>query len=892
VPLARPVTDSSVTGHIHERKAMARLGTTVGVILGFCASAALPWLLRAASQATTVHYAIDLRRADGAIGIVVDVESVPAGTGVSAVLADKLFGLESIVATRRDTGEAVPLVHTERWAKTGKTESLFSYYTLPVVDSGLRLSYTVRPRLRQVGFPCGEQRHVALRAADYCYLTGPSCLLLPNRLAKASISINTPPDWNLLSTFPATVSGATAHDAVWRWGLAAGPFRQATYLCVEIATHASVPDSVTDTVQRLLTEIQCVLGAPTRALGIALVPRSSDWMRLEQSTMHDMIVSDVERSDVGSIKQLVRQLVMHWYGAGEPKSSWSLHGVAELLARTIPATLDLDNTSPIPSLEFTWMRDRDRAAQVDLAGPFTYWHGLKSELVIHEINTVVAAAGGTLAEILRGWDGVQPIRVDRSNRAAAAVNTILERASSPSPFFASFEDRWAAGTVPKSSASARSTPSSGKPVREVRILVSANTEGYLENCGCKVNQSGGLARRVAAIKAAQREGTVTVVDLGNFLPVRAKSPVLDPFVKAELPLHLEAMRNVGYAAVCIGTNEVVGDPDSISLLRSCSGVPFLDAGLLHKGQSLGAPHVVALQGDIRLGIVGLTEKLNYGPLRESHEKNAGEARFPSGAAHVAKLLPGLREQVDLVVVVGRFSVPTEMELRGLGVDVSINAEGGYEIWRDPCYMQDATLVVHEDASSYGLTDLRIEIDEARRPIGGRVTRIDLPQDMAGDTDVLERINQHYASLTPTSADVAQLRPLFGWDEWAQKEYVGEAACKNCHPGEHKQWLMTPHSTAMATLRSRGRDRNPSCVQCHVLGLGRDDGYRIGGGGNELAGVQCESCHGAGGSHVAAPSKANIRKSPSGQVCRECHDDKHSDGFEQRWEAAWKAVSHR
>lgn len=68
------------------------------------------------------------------------------------------------------------------------------------------------------------------------------------------------------------------------------------------------------------------------------------------------------------------------------------------------------------------------------------------------------------------------------------------------------------------------------------------------------------------------------------------------------------------------------------------------------------------------------------------------------------------------------------------------------------------------------------------------------------------------------------------------DYVGAERCGTCHQAEYKQWKRSGHATALARL-SRVQREDATCRTCHTMAPASDD--------PNLAGVQCESCHGAG-----------------------------------------------
>jgi hypothetical protein len=67
-----------------------------------------------------------------------------------------------------------------------------------------------------------------------------------------------------------------------------------------------------------------------------------------------------------------------------------------------------------------------------------------------------------------------------------------------------------------------------------------------------------------------------------------------------------------------------------------------------------------------------------------------------------------------------------------------------------------------------------------------------------------------------------------------------------------------------------------CVECHVTGFGKWGGFDGASKSPDLAGVQCEECHGPGSSH---PATANIRGGEAARaVCRKCHTRSRSPDF--------------
>lgn len=118
-------------------------------------------------------------------------------------------------------------------------------------------------------------------------------------------------------------------------------------------------------------------------------------------------------------------------------------------------------------------------------------------------------------------------------------------------------------------------------------------------------------------------------------------------------------------------------------------------------------------------------------------------------------------------------------------------------------------------------------------------------------------------------------------------FLGARRCKACHPSEYAHWRTTPHARAFGRL-GPGQQRDPRCTTCHATSV-EDD----------LTGVQCESCHGAGRHYwpeyvmkdVELARAVGLENPREEAVCRRCHtpDTPALEPFEL--EAALRAVQH-
>lgn len=122
--------------------------------------------------------------------------------------------------------------------------------------------------------------------------------------------------------------------------------------------------------------------------------------------------------------------------------------------------------------------------------------------------------------------------------------------------------------------------------------------------------------------------------------------------------------------------------------------------------------------------------------------------------------------------------------------------------------------------------------------------------------------------------------ISGGAVFAADEYLGSEVCKSCHFKQYKTASKTKHAFAFDELKGEER-KDPKCVKCHTTGFGRPGGFKDIESTPDLAGVQCEVCHGAGSAHservkAAKAAGGEITEDPgvrmaSGNVCIGCHN---------------------
>lgn len=110
-------------------------------------------------------------------------------------------------------------------------------------------------------------------------------------------------------------------------------------------------------------------------------------------------------------------------------------------------------------------------------------------------------------------------------------------------------------------------------------------------------------------------------------------------------------------------------------------------------------------------------------------------------------------------------------------------------------------------------------------------------------------------------------------------YSGSDKCIQCHGDEGRSWGATAHAKAYQTLVDKEQQYNSACLSCHMTGHSPDDRVQAIAFPTLLRNVGCETCHGPGRKHVAAPEKWKLLVKPPPSLCLQCHVEEHDDGFD-------------
>ncbi|MGE5194972.1 MAG: multiheme c-type cytochrome [Deltaproteobacteria bacterium] len=468
----------------------------------------------------------------------------------------------------------------------------------------------------------------------------------------------------------------------------------------------------------------------------------------------------------------------------------------------------------------------------------------------------------------------------------------------------------------------------------VAIVFSGEQHGYIEPCGCSVNQLGGLSRRADLIEQMRdKDWTVTALDVGGLVnnPSRQQG-------KFKCDMVLKCLTDMRYAAVAMGTEELQLSFDFISFHKP-DELPFLAANIVlfddpnFTGGPL--PRKVIAVGGLKIGVTAV-----FGPELEDTVRPGGQG---AGDFEFKVLDPveSLRKQVaaletekpDLLVLLShcRKKETEKIAAEFPQFDIVVTAGGIEDPDPRPTFLGKKTLLVApgQKGKHVPVVGYFPAAGKERERLKYEVVDLDEKR-FRNPPNILEHMRYYQVELLqkcnlvatePPIDDPRNVDPLTGLPVDAEKNpFVGAKVCGECHKSAYEVWLTTRHAQATEDLKTGGprgtkewvnRMFDPECIACHVTGwdpkrvVRYKTGYEDEKTTPQLTGQSCENCHGPGGRHtelerawakdhqttdeVTAWRKFHrLNKKTAFDLCVKCHDgdnDPHfgSDSFDKYWD---------
>ncbi len=245
------------------------------------------------------------------------------------------------------------------------------------------------------------------------------------------------------------------------------------------------------------------------------------------------------------------------------------------------------------------------------------------------------------------------------------------------------------------------------------LMYTGDVIGYLEDCGCKKNPAGGLARRAWVIKRIKSRFPgvpMLLLDSGNFSD--------NPTPEGDRQTHtlLQAMAELGYEIVNVGERDIRLGYDEFRERTKDTPFHFISANIVKKGTGdpIFEPHAVielggaGSQPKVKVGVIGVAR---YNPIF----LKAGPAGSNMVIAHhvdsVRTQLQALKSKnVDVVVLLAALHLHDAKEIAEQvpGIDYIFGAYGGMSSEEDVA----ATTVLYCGNRGQRIAEARIHLPAA------------------------------------------------------------------------------------------------------------------------------------------------------------------------------------
>jgi hypothetical protein len=408
------------------------------------------------------------------------------------------------------------------------------------------------------------------------------------------------------------------------------------------------------------------------------------------------------------------------------------------------------------------------------------------------------------------------------------------------------------------------------PTPAAAFVLSGEMHGYVEPCGCSLNQLGGLSRRADLFRQIKDRGwPVTALDTGGLVANAGRRQA-----KVKLRMAFDALRELHYAGIAMGVEEAQTGIDLL-LFDEKDRPPLLSCNLVIGGGDIGThiPKTMATVGKLK---VGVTAVLGDTLAAKVASQNAGEIQVQRAVESLEKVVAELEaEKPDLLVLLSHAKLAESKKLaeKFPQFQLIVSAGGPEDPDPQPQYVGE-TLVVAPGQKGKHVAVVGYYPDEAGKKF--RYESVALDGERFQETPSMREHMRRYQEALAVQ-ELVSSEPRFDDPRNTTRmiednPFVGSKVCGECHTKAYKKWLSTGHAKATQSIKTGrkgeeakfiSRINDPECVACHVTGweTGRENqegpkdyyGFKSGFVSEQatlhLTGQGCENCHGPGGRHT-------------------------------------------
>lgn len=406
----------------------------------------------------------------------------------------------------------------------------------------------------------------------------------------------------------------------------------------------------------------------------------------------------------------------------------------------------------------------------------------------------------------------------------------------------------------------------------IDVVYSGNLDGELEPCGCSVEGNlGGILRHATTVDRLRAEHPdLFVLSTGGLIA----SAVPQDRLTAEYIL--KGFSQLGYDAIGVQWSDLAYGEQFIHQAT----LPWIASNWLGNGFE---HEKIITKGNTKIAFFSWLD-----PAQSPHlAMKAKERVVDERLTKLTKRLQQARAQGALTVLTTSMSLDdakSKLPLRYVDV-LTIRAK--YEVYGEPQQV-GKTLVLQPGSRGMRIGHVTLERGDDGRIKSWQNEVISMPPSVPDAARMADWYKEYTAQL---KRDYEERSALLKARQSNGSPYASAEACQTCHAEDYAIWQQAKHSRAFSALENVNKSFDPNCIGCHSVGFNKDGGFIDLEATESLANVQCENCHGAAREHAASGGKqktANFGWQPR-QMCAQCHDHKHSPGFD--FNRYWPNIRH-
>jgi hypothetical protein len=268
---------------------------------------------------------------------------------------------------------------------------------------------------------------------------------------------------------------------------------------------------------------------------------------------------------------------------------------------------------------------------------------------------------------------------------------------------------------------------------------------------------------------------------------------------------------------------------------------------------------------------------------------------------LSRLVPRMRRQADLIVVLGHYppnSVGALIE-KVPGIDLLICGYGRSAPGKPK--RQGTTWILPTGYCGRSLGRVAISSEAGGKGWQALPRTTAINRSFASDPVVAQMLADYKSDTKHLAVPRAKIEAF---------TLGGVEACRKCHEEPHDRWKGTGHARAMQALENNDQQYDPECLPCHTTYYLQDNGFRDVRTTPQFANVQCEVCHGPALEHSrlmreleynkgldeqqrqlleGKSEKVKPRGEPRKETCVRCHRGDHDPDFD--FEVSREKIKH-